>query len=79
MTFFNVPNLVTMSRIILIPLLIGIYLVPTGQTLTPAGTNVAFDGRSVDMALSPDGKTLAVMMQDQVRLFDVILDANGNA
>ena len=28
MTFFNVPNLVTMSRIILIPLIIGLYYLP---------------------------------------------------
>ncbi len=28
MVFFNIPNLVTMSRIILIPLIIGLYYVP---------------------------------------------------
>src|SRR5438045_3755021 len=48
----------------------GIYLVPTGQALTPAGQNFPFDGRPVDTALSPDGKTLAVMLGSDVRLFD---------
>jgi YVTN family beta-propeller protein len=48
----------------------GIYLVPTGQTLTPSGLNLTFDGRPVDMALSPDGKTLAVMLGKEVRFFD---------
>jgi YVTN family beta-propeller protein len=48
----------------------GTYLVPTGQTLTPTGENTPFDGRPVDMALSTDGKTLAVMLPREVRLFD---------
>jgi len=48
----------------------GTYLVPTGQTLTPAGQNVTFDGHPVDTALSADGTTLAVMLPNQVRLFD---------
>jgi YVTN family beta-propeller protein len=48
----------------------GTYLVPTGQTLTPAGQNFTFDGHPVDMALSADGKTLAVMLPREVRLFD---------
>ena len=48
----------------------GTYFVPTGQTLTPAGRNIVFDGRPVDMALSPDGKRLAVMLLNEVRLFD---------
>jgi YVTN family beta-propeller protein len=43
---------------------------PTGQTLSPAGHNLSFDGRPVDMALRPDGKLLAVMLADQVKLFD---------
>jgi cardiolipin synthase len=36
----NVPNLITLSRIILIPLLIGIYYVPDSW-LSPHGKNVA--------------------------------------
>ena len=50
----------------------GTYFVPTGQTLTPAGRNLTFAGRPVDMALSPDGKTLAVMLGREVKLFDTL-------
>jgi CDP-diacylglycerol--glycerol-3-phosphate 3-phosphatidyltransferase len=39
-TPLNIPNLVTLSRIILIPLLIGIYYLPEGW-LTPHGKNIA--------------------------------------
>ncbi|MGH8689712.1 MAG: CDP-alcohol phosphatidyltransferase family protein, partial [Burkholderiales bacterium] len=35
----NVPNLITLSRIILIPLLIGIYYLPD-EWLTWEGTNI---------------------------------------
>src|SRR5947209_12168952 len=48
----------------------GTYFVPTGQTLAPAGRNLTFDGRPVDMTLRPDGKILAVMLGGGVRLFD---------
>ncbi len=48
----------------------GTYFVPTGQTIAPAGRNLTFDGRPVDMALSPDGGTLAVMLLKEVRLLD---------
>lgn len=48
----------------------GTYFVPTGQTLNPAGKNITFDGRPVDMALRPDGKILALMCQRELRLFD---------
>ena len=37
---FNVPNLVTMSRIILIPLIIGLYYVP-GEWLSLESKNTA--------------------------------------
>ena len=40
MTPLNVPNLVTLSRIVLIPLLIGIYYVPEGW-ISPHGKNLA--------------------------------------
>ncbi|HEY1381636.1 MAG TPA: bifunctional YncE family protein/alkaline phosphatase family protein [Gemmataceae bacterium] len=36
----------------------GGHLVPTGQLVRPAGRSVAWAGRPVDLALSPDGKTL---------------------
>ncbi len=48
----------------------GTYFVPTGQTLNPAGQNITFDGRPVELALRPDGKMLAVMLQSGTRLFD---------
>src|SRR5262249_52422607 len=34
--------------------------VPTGQLVRPAGESLAFAGRPVDLALSPDGKWLFV-------------------
>ncbi|MCW3098819.1 MAG: beta-propeller repeat protein [Chthonomonadaceae bacterium] len=49
----------------------GTYFVPTGQTLSPTGKNITFDGRPVDMALRPDGKMLALMCQRGTRLFNV--------
>jgi hypothetical protein len=36
-------------------------VVPSNQILTPAGTQISFPGRPVDMALSPDGETLALL------------------
>lgn len=39
----------------------GSYLIPTGQTLTPAGEHVEVNDRPLGMALSPDGATLAVV------------------
>jgi cardiolipin synthase len=38
--FFNVPNMVTMSRIVLIPLIIGIYYLPT-DVLSHEGKNIS--------------------------------------
>jgi YVTN family beta-propeller protein len=40
------------------PMADGTTLVPTGQTIRPAGEAVQVGGRPVDLALSPDGKTL---------------------
>lgn len=48
----------------------GTYLVPTGQTVAPAGVNLTFDGRPLDMTLRPDGKQLAVMLGSEIRLLD---------
>src|SRR5579871_6353198 len=50
----------------------GTYLVPTGQTVRPAGESFTFNSRPVDMALRPDGKLLALMLPSSVRFFDVI-------
>ncbi len=49
----------------------GSYLVPTGQILRPVGKQLQFDGRPVDMALSPNGKTLALLLPTGIRLVNV--------
>ncbi len=38
----------------------GTFVVATTQVIAPAGTSVTFPGRPTDLAVSPDGKTLAV-------------------
>lgn len=38
----------------------GSILIPTGQTLTPAGTHIEVSDRPLGMVLGPDGRTLAV-------------------
>lgn len=48
-------------------------LVPTRQLLRPAGESVEFGGRPVDLALSPDGRS--VYVKDDRGL--VVLDAEG--
>jgi YVTN family beta-propeller protein len=49
----------------------GRIVVPTNQVLSPAGRQVAFSGRPTDVALSPDGKWLAVLDRSQLALIDV--------
>ncbi len=49
----------------------GSYLVPTGQVLRPIGKQLAFDGRPVDMSLSPDGKTLALLLPTGIRMVNM--------
>ncbi len=39
----------------------GSYLIPTGQTLTPAGKHIEVNDRPLGMVLSPDGKRMAVV------------------
>src|SRR5262245_23412514 len=46
-------------------------VVPTNQVLSPAGKQVAFSGRPTDVALSPDGRWLAVLDRSQVAIMDV--------
>ena len=46
-------------------------VVPTNQVLSPAGRQVAFSGRPTDVALSPDGRWLAVLDRSQIALIDV--------
>lgn len=44
-------------------------LVPSNQLLDPAGQRVEFGGRPVDMALSPDGSALAVLLPNGIQIF----------
>ncbi|HUQ95356.1 MAG TPA: alkaline phosphatase family protein [Bryobacteraceae bacterium] len=39
----------------------GSFLLPTGQSITPAGKHIEVNDRPLGMVLSPDGKTLAVV------------------
>src|SRR5262245_25225089 len=39
----------------------GSYIVPTGQTLTPAGTHIEVNDRPLGMVVSPNGALLAVV------------------
>ena len=50
----------------------GSILVPTNQLLRPAGFQITFPGRPVDLALSPDGKWLAVMNKNSLDLIRVL-------
>jgi len=49
----------------------GSVLVPTNQFLRPAGFQIQFSGRPVDLALSPNGKWLAVLNINSLDLFRV--------
>ena len=48
----------------------GRIVVPTNQVLSPAGKQVAFSGRPTDVALSPDGRWLAVLERGHVVIID---------
>lgn len=49
----------------------GSILVPTNQLLRPAGFQIQFHGRPVDLALSPDGKWMAVLNKNYLELIHV--------
>ncbi|MHB2017506.1 MAG: alkaline phosphatase family protein [Candidatus Xenobia bacterium] len=49
----------------------GTDLLPTGQRISPAGVQVPYPGRPNDIALSPDGRTLAVLDIKSLVLVDV--------
>ena len=49
----------------------GSILVPTNQLLRPAGFQIQFQGRPVDLALSPNGKWLAVLNINSLELIRV--------
>lgn len=48
----------------------GRIVVPTNQVLEPAGEQLLFGGRPTDLALSPDGKRLAIVNRREVLLVD---------
>jgi len=48
----------------------GRHIVPTNQVLWPAGVQVEFPGRPTDIALSPDGRLLAVLNHSDLILID---------
>jgi len=49
----------------------GGILVPTNQLLRPAGFQIQFQGRPVDLALSPNGKWLSVLNKNSLELIRV--------
>ncbi|MCK5704402.1 MAG: beta-propeller fold lactonase family protein, partial [Cyclobacteriaceae bacterium] len=49
----------------------GSILVPTNQYIKPAGFQVYFNGRPVDLALSPNGKWLAVLNKNSLELIRI--------
>jgi YVTN family beta-propeller protein len=49
----------------------GRIVVPTNQVLTPAGRQVIVGGRPTDVALSPDGRWLAVLNLREVQMINV--------
>jgi YVTN family beta-propeller protein len=51
----------------------GQVIVPTNQILSPAGRQVIVDGRPTDLALSPDGRWIAVLNIREVQLIDAEL------
>jgi YVTN family beta-propeller protein len=65
----NVSELYDRSRVG--PLGDGRVIVPTNQILAPAGRQVIVNGRPTDVALSPNGKWLAVLNVSQVQVVDV--------
>ena len=50
----------------------GSILVPTNQLLRPAGFQILFPGKPVDLALSPDEKWLAVLNKESLDLIRVL-------
>ena len=49
----------------------GRIVVPTNQILKPAGIQVTFPGRPVDLAFTPDSKTLVVKSVDELVFIDL--------
>ncbi len=53
----------------------GRIVVPTNQILKPAGIQITFPGRPVDLAFAPDGKTLIVKSTDELVFIDLATTA----
>ena len=49
----------------------GSVIVPTNQVLRPAGTQITFPGRPVDLALAEEGKVLVVKNRSALLFIDV--------
>src|SRR3954454_6584291 len=49
----------------------GSIVVPTNQVLTPAGTQITFPGRPVDLALTEGGKVLVVKNMKSLEFIDL--------
>src|SRR5262245_54322464 len=49
----------------------GSVIVPTNQRLTPAGKQITFSGRPVDLAFADDGKTLVVKNKNDLVFVDL--------
>ncbi len=49
----------------------GRILVPTNQVLTPAGRQITFPGRPVDLALTDDGQTLIAKGKNELIIMDL--------
>ncbi|MDA1190933.1 MAG: hypothetical protein O3A46_04525, partial [Candidatus Poribacteria bacterium] len=56
----------TFEQVVVGPQDDGTYIVATTQRIDPAGESVAFPGRPTDLALSPDGATIAVKNQNNL-------------
>ena len=57
------------------PLGDGRIMIPTNQVLKPAGKQIAYPGRPLDMALSPDGKWAVVTNLRNMTLVDLVSGA----
>ena len=69
---FDKPNDNNLSNRTVGPQPDGSILVPSNQLLRPAGFQILFYGRPVDLALSPDEKWLAVLNRNSLDLIRVL-------
>lgn len=67
---FSIILSLSVSAVEIGPLPNGGYVVSTKQLIHPAGESVEFYGRPVDIALSPDGKTLYVKSRHEIVVID---------